>query len=103
MGMRSAMPVAGTLLVMLFVGLGFLHALWAMWLEHVSTVSLLEIVILLFTGETLTGTEELEATDSGNRYWFIVLQVLGIMLFLTCTINVFIAVMGDSYDLEQTK
>jgi len=100
--MKSVMPITGMLVIMLFVSLGFMHAFWAMETD-MDQVSLFGVVVLLFTGEHFLGPEELRAMDSHNRDLIISLSILGLFVFLTCTINVFIAVLGDCYDQEQER
>jgi len=99
--MKSILPIAGMAVIMLFVSLAFLHAFWALNRDGINEISLFHIVTLLFTGEHFMEEEEL--MKSTAREAIILLSMGGVFIFLTCTINVFIAVLGDCYDQEQEK
>jgi len=101
--MKSVMPITGMLVIMLFVCLGFLHAFWAIDRDNINLTSLFHILVLLFTGEHYLSGEDLEAMEPQKRYILIVLSTVGIFVFLTCALNVFIAVLGDCYDHEQER
>ncbi|CAE8623531.1 unnamed protein product [Polarella glacialis] len=99
--MKSVMPIAGMLVIMSFISLGFMHAFWALNRGNIDGISVYNIITLLFTGENFLDNTELE--ELPNKEMFIFLSCAGVFVFLTCTINVFIAVLGDCYDQEQER
>lgn len=101
--MKSVIPIAGMVVIMLFISLGFMHAFWAMNREAIDDISVFNIVVLLFTGEHFISDEDFEAMGQQEREMVIFLSMGGMFIFLTCTINVFIAVLSDCYDQEQER
>ncbi|CAK0865553.1 unnamed protein product [Prorocentrum cordatum] len=90
------------LVVLLFLLLGFVQAFWAMDRERADEVILWEVVIFLFAGESMIDKNE----DSGNdveRGITVFLSMLGLLVFFGCTLNIFIAVLGDLYDQEHER
>lgn len=101
--MKSVVPITGMLVIMLFLSLGFVHAFWALDRGNINDVSLYVIIMMLFTGNLSPDQNDLAAVDPGKKDLFIVVTLVGVFVFLTCTINVFIAVLGDCYDQEQER
>eukprot|EP00913_Durusdinium_trenchii_P026339 g24715.t1 len=98
--MKSVLPIVGMLVIMLFISLAFMHAFWAMDRSGISEISMFNIVVLLFTGEQFLSPEDLMEI---HMTAMILLSIGGVFIFLTCTINVFIAVLSDCYDQEQER
>merc|ERR1712113_1144869 len=65
--MRSVQPIAGMLVIMLFLLLAFVHAFWAIDRDHADEVRLFEVVIFLFTGEGFIGSDDLDLMDFSRR------------------------------------
>merc|ERR1740121_657980 len=83
--------------------LGFLFAFWAMEIDQASEVMLFNVATLLLTGEHFFGGEDLAEMGTSPRAFQILLTLLALFLFLACALNIFIAVLGDCYDLEQER
>ncbi|CAJ1408527.1 unnamed protein product [Effrenium voratum] len=101
--MKSVLPIVGMLVIMLFISLAFMHAFWAMDRSGINSISMFNIVVLLFTGEQFLSPEDLLGMEEGMMNAMIILSIGGVFIFLTCTINVFIAVLSDCYDQEQER
>jgi len=101
--LRSVLPISGMLAIMLFVGLGFTHAFLALNHDVVDQILFMEIVTFLFTGEHWLSRESLKQLANEELWVTLMLSVFGVFIFLTCTLNVFIAVLGDCYDQEQER
>lgn len=101
--MKSVLPIVGMLVIMLFISLAFMHAFWAMDRSGITEISMFNIVVLLFTGEQFLSPEDLMEMPPSKMTAMILLSIGGVFIFLTCTINVFIAVLSDCYDQEQER
>lgn len=101
--MKSVLPIVGMLVIMLFISLAFMHAFWAMDRSGINEISMFNIVVLLFTGEQFLSPEDLLEMPQSKRTAMVLLSIGGVFIFLTCTINVFIAVLSDCYDHEQER
>lgn len=101
--MKSVLPIVGMLVIMLFISLAFMHAFWAMDRAGINEISMFNIVVLLFTGEQFLSPEDLLEMPQSKRTAMVLLSIGGVFIFLTCTINVFIAVLSDCYDHEQER
>lgn len=101
--MKSVTPIAGMLLIMCSITLAFLHAFWAMDRADINEISMFNIVVLLFTGEQFLSGDDLALMPDRQRITIILLSIGGVFIFLTCTINVFIAVLCECYDQEQER
>jgi ankyrin repeat protein len=99
--MKSIEPLGGMLVVLLFLLLGFVQAFWAMDRERADEVILWEVVIFLFAGESMVDkNEDVGQTERGITVF---LSMLGLLVFFGCTLNIFIAVLGDLYDQEHER
>ncbi|OLQ02023.1 hypothetical protein AK812_SmicGene15189 [Symbiodinium microadriaticum] len=85
------------------ITLAFLHAFWAMDRADINEISMFNIVVLLFTGEQFLSGDDLALMPDRQRITIILLSIGGVFIFLTCTINVFIAVLCECYDQEQER
>ncbi|CAE7273230.1 unnamed protein product, partial [Symbiodinium pilosum] len=101
--MKSVTPIAGMLLIMCSITLAFLHAFWAMDRADINEISMFNIVVLLFTGEQFLSGDDLKLMPEREKISIILLSIGGVFIFLTCTINVFIAVLCECYDQEQER
>jgi len=104
--MKSVMPITGMIAVMLFIFMGFLHAFWALSRGSIGLVSFYQVTVLLFAGEVAelyVSSEAFAGMESQMQDIMVILCICSIFIFFTCSINVFIAVLGDCYDLEQER
>jgi len=101
--MKSVMPIVGMLIIMCFLGLGFFFAFWAMDRQNGDETLAYQVIILLFAGEPFYFEDSLKALDTAPRSYIIILTFLALLGFGCCTVNVFIAVLGDIYDQEQDR
>lgn len=99
--MHSVIPITGMLVIMFFVGVGFLHAFWSLDPSTVSLVSVFNVDIILFTGNTWFTSNDLDRMPNEQRVWTVLFSMMAIFVFLTVTINVFIAVLSDVYAREE--
>jgi len=100
--MKSIEPLGGMLVVLLFLLLGFVQAFWAMDRERADEVILWEVVIFLFAGESIIDKDDPDVGDV-ERGITVFLSMLGLLIFFGCTLNIFIAVLGDLYDQEHER
>eukprot|EP00427_Karlodinium_veneficum_P064513 CAMPEP_0169325564 /NCGR_PEP_ID=MMETSP1017-20121227/11055_1 /TAXON_ID=342587 /ORGANISM="Karlodinium micrum, Strain CCMP2283" /LENGTH=296 /DNA_ID=CAMNT_0009420251 /DNA_START=78 /DNA_END=968 /DNA_ORIENTATION=+ len=101
--MKSVQPIAGMLVIMMFLLFAFVHAFWAMDRMRADGVRFYEILIYLFVGEAFMDSQDLDEMRLGERTVTIAIAILGTFFFLACALNVFIAVLGDCYDQEQER
>lgn len=103
--MKSMQPILAMVVIMIFIGLGFAHAFWALATYPVTMVSIFSIAVLLFTGAPGTVNEQTleEMPDDASRDVTIFMFVMSLFVFFACTLNLFIAVLADCYDQEQEK
>jgi len=101
--MKSVQPIAGMLVIMLFLVSAFVHAFWAMDPSGADEIIAFEVIFLLFAGEGFTSRQDLMQMDNELKRFTIFLSIGALFLFLACALNVFIAVLGDCYDQEQER
>ena len=101
--MNSVQPLGIMLVIMFFICIAFAHAFWALDAIKVDAVSLYALVNHLLTGGSVWELSDLRAMGEHTRYGVMILSLLGIILFLITAINVFIAVLTDSYDCEKGR
>jgi len=97
--MKSVEPIAGMLVIMSTLCVSFLHAFWAIEREMGQGFG---VMVFLFTGESFVDEAELPELTY-ERSLTIILVLLAAFFFLTCALNVFIAVLSDCYDAEQER
>ncbi|CAK0865998.1 unnamed protein product [Prorocentrum cordatum] len=101
---KSIKTVAPMLLIVFFLMMAFVHSFWALDLEMAGDVRFFEVANLLFTGENLfVSRQDLDDEPAGKRVLLMGFTLTGLFVFLACALNIFIAVMGDCYDLEQER
>eukprot|EP00929_Paragymnodinium_shiwhaense_P110391 TRINITY_DN7737_c0_g1_i5.p1 TRINITY_DN7737_c0_g1~~TRINITY_DN7737_c0_g1_i5.p1 ORF type:complete len:1327 (+),score=315.70 TRINITY_DN7737_c0_g1_i5:168-4148(+) len=107
--MKSVQPIAGMLVIMLFLTLAFVHAFWAINRAEAAegpkgaSPFWYEVILLLFAGEGFIEKDDLGEMSYRKRVFLLSLTVVALFLFLACALNVFIAVLGDCYDQEQER
>lgn len=99
--MKSVTPVFGMFVILLFMCIAFVSAFWAVQPDLLDEITLMDIVILLFTGQPWLSRAQISAMSFQQTAVTIVLSIGGSVIFLTCLINVFIAVLSDCYEQEQ--
>lgn len=103
--MKSLLLLSGMFGILGFVSVAFCHALWALQADgsHQDVGGFPEfsdIMILLLTGEASEPMEAVDGNDPINIAMSL-LPIIGVVVFLVMVLNMFIAVLGESYDLEQ--
>mmetsp|Transcript_57419 Transcript_57419/g.186196 ORF Transcript_57419/g.186196 Transcript_57419/m.186196 type:complete len:465 (+) Transcript_57419:431-1825(+) len=101
--MKSIQPIAGMLVIMAAILFGFMHSFWAMDLDAASDVIFYNVATLLMTGESFVDGGAMADMPTDRRFLMIVLTLGALFLFLACALNIFIAVLGECYDLEQER
>lgn len=96
---KSVDSIAQMLVLMGVLLLGFVLAFWAVdtMPKDGSSNGVFNVFLFAFTGEV---------GDSFDMDKNVLTKTLGlglVFIFLTCTMNVFIAVLGDSYDIQQER
>eukprot|EP00747_Dinoflagellata_sp_TGD_P000347 gnl/TRDRNA2_/TRDRNA2_100445_c2_seq1.p1 gnl/TRDRNA2_/TRDRNA2_100445_c2~~gnl/TRDRNA2_/TRDRNA2_100445_c2_seq1.p1 ORF type:complete len:688 (+),score=122.65 gnl/TRDRNA2_/TRDRNA2_100445_c2_seq1:239-2065(+) len=93
---KSFGHIHGMLVIMLFCTLGFIHAWCAIDSSAKSGEKVFGILVLLSTGEIDDGLID------GNMVQYL-LVMSALVIFVVCVLNLFIAVLGDCYDVEQER
>jgi len=101
--MKSVQPIAGMLVIMLFLITSFLNAYWAMDRNVDGDIRIYEVVVFLLTGEGFLQTSDVAAMDPKRRAMSIIVTVFASFFFIAIALNVFIAVLSDCYDQEQER
>jgi hypothetical protein len=91
---KSVMPIAQMLGLMVVLLLGFVLSFWSVDPTSIGEGKAFEVGFMAFTGEPVGNMDNPQSQ---------LLAMFLILVFLTCTMNVFIAVLGDSYDVQQEK
>jgi hypothetical protein len=98
--MYSVKPIAQMLILMLVLLVGFVLSFWALDPASAGKGKLFfEVCFMAFTGEPI----DFDNVDDSNRVYTMILALVSIFFFLTLTMNVFIAVLGDAYDIQQER
>ncbi|CAK0806593.1 unnamed protein product [Prorocentrum cordatum] len=102
--LKSIRMIGPMVLIVFFVMMAFVHGFWSFDMEMADDVKFFEVVTMLFTGENLfLDRDELGEMPAYKRTLYILLTLAGLFMFLACALNVFIAVLGECYDLEQER
>mmetsp|Transcript_6542 Transcript_6542/g.13514 ORF Transcript_6542/g.13514 Transcript_6542/m.13514 type:complete len:952 (-) Transcript_6542:46-2901(-) len=101
--MKSVTPIAGMLVLMLFLMNAFLHAFWAMNPGNSDELTFFNVGILLFSGEGFIESDDLQTMEFHKRMVIILLTLSAVFFFVACAMNVFIAVLSDCYEQEQER
>jgi len=101
---KSSYRILGMMVIMVFVMTAFVTAYFALDREDAEEMRAWEVMMMLFAGSEFLTRKTIQIEHFREFRWAVLVATLvGVFVFTACVLNLFIAVLGDCYNIEQER